>query len=79
MLFTIQHILRLGIVAFTDTKAGKVRQYNSADNSVSVLLGCGKKKSQDGTQSSCSFEQVQGICVMENTLFLTDVFAGMSC
>ncbi len=61
---------------FTDTKAGQVKQYNPVDNSVSILLGSGEAKSQDGMQSSCSFQQLQGICNMENTLFLTDVSAG---
>lgn len=66
----------LGTVVFTDTKAGQVKQYHPVDSSVSVFLGSGEAKFQDGTQSSCSFEQVQGICNMENTLFVTDVSAG---
>ncbi|CAB4009032.1 Hypothetical predicted protein, partial [Paramuricea clavata] len=65
-----------GTVVFTDTKAGQVKQYHQVDSSASVFLGSGETKSRDGTQSSCSFEQVQGICNMENTLFVTDVSAG---
>ncbi|CAB4027549.1 Hypothetical predicted protein, partial [Paramuricea clavata] len=65
-----------GTVVFTDTKAGQVKQYHPVDSSVSVFLGSGETKSRDGTQSICSFAQVQGICNMENTLFVTDVSAG---
>lgn len=61
---------------FTDSKAGRVKQYNPVDNSVSILLGSGLDRSQDGTDKTCSFAQVKGICTLENTLFVTDVSAG---
>jgi hypothetical protein len=65
-----------GKIVFTDSKAGKVKEYNPADNSVNVLLGSGQERSQDGTQETCSFAQVKGICCLENTLLVTDVSAG---
>jgi hypothetical protein len=61
---------------FTDSKAGRVKQYNPVDNSVSILLGSGLDRSHDGTDKTCSFAQVKGICTLENTLFVTDVSAG---
>ncbi|CAB4044875.1 Hypothetical predicted protein [Paramuricea clavata] len=65
-----------GNVVFTDSKAGRVKQYNPVDGSVSILLGSGLDRSQDGTDKTCSFAQVKGICTLENTLFVTDVSAG---
>ncbi|CAB4045052.1 Hypothetical predicted protein, partial [Paramuricea clavata] len=64
-----------GNVVFTDSKAGRVKQYNPVDGSVSILLGSGLDRSQDGTDKTCSFAQVKGI-TLENTLFVTDVSAG---
>ena len=43
---------------------------------VSVLLGSGREGQLDGTQQSCTFIQVQGICSDEKTLLVTDVAAG---
>ena len=61
---------------FTDSKAGRVKQYNPVDNSVSILLGSGLDRSQDGTDKTCSFAQLKGICTLENALFVTNVSAG---
>ena len=51
-------------------------QYNPEDNSVRALVGSGHNSSSDGTQDSCSFKQIEGICSVEKTLFVTDVSAG---
>ena len=65
-----------GRVVYTDTKAGKVRQYNPDDKSVRTLLGSGHNSSSDGTQDSCSFKKIEGICSVDKNLFVTDVSAG---
>ena len=48
---------------------------------MSVLLGSGREGQLDGTQQSCTYSgfipiQVQGICLVEKTLLVTDVAAG---
>ena len=65
-----------GKIVFTDVKAGKVKQYNPDDNSVKVLVGSGHNSSSDGTQDSCSFKQIKGICSVDKTLFVAGVSAG---
>ena len=65
-----------GKIVYTDVKSGKVKQYNPDDISVKVLVGSGYNSSSDGTQDSCSFKQIKGICSADKTLFVTDVSAG---
>ena len=65
-----------GRVVYTDTKAGKVMQYNPDDKSVRTLVGSGHNSSSDWTQDSCSFKQIEGICSVDKNLFITDVSAG---
>ena len=65
-----------GRVVYTDTKGGKVMQYNPDDKSVRTLVGSGHNSSSDGTQDSCSFKQIEGICSVDKNLFVTDVSAG---
>ena len=43
---------------------------------MSVLLGSGREGQLDGTQQSCTLIKVQGICLVEKTLLVTDVAAG---
>ena len=65
-----------GKVLYTDTKAAKVMQYNPDDNSARALVGSDHNSSSDGTQDSCSFKQLEGICSVDKTLFVTDVSSG---
>ena len=51
-------------------------QYNPDDNSVRALVGSGHSSSSNATQDSCSFKQIEGICSVDKTLFVTDVSAG---
>ena len=51
-------------------------QYNPDDKSVRTLVGSGHNSSSDGTQDSCSFKQIEGICSVDKNLFVTDVSAG---
>ena len=53
-----------------------MKTYDPVDNTVSVMLGSGREGQLDGTQQSCTFIQVQGICSIEKTLLVTDVAAG---
>ena len=63
-----------GKVVYTDTKAGKVMQYNPDDNSVRALVGSGHNGYSDGTQDSCSFKQIEGISSVDKTLFVTYMY-----
>ena len=38
-------------------------------------MGSGQNSSSDGTQDSCSFKQIERICSIDKTLFVTDVSA----
>ena len=60
-----------GTIAFCDRTAHLVKTYDPVDNTVSVLLGSGREGQLDGTQQSCTFIQVQGICSIEKTLLVT--------
>ena len=51
-------------------------RYNPDDNSVRALVGSGHNSSSDGTQDSCSFKQIGGICSVDKTLFVKDVSPG---
>ena len=65
-----------GKVLYIDSKAAKVMQYNPDDNSARALVGSDHNSSSDGTQDSCSFKQLEGICSVDKTLFVTDVSSG---
>ena len=65
-----------GTIVFSDQTAHRVKTYDPVDNTVSVLLGSGCEGQLDGMQQSCTFIQVQGICLVEKTLLVTDVAAG---
>ena len=58
-------------------KRGKgYMQYNPDDNSVRALVGSGHNSSSNGTHDSCSFQQIEGTCSVDKTVFVTDVSAG---
>ena len=40
-------------------------------------MGTGKEGSNDGTDETCTFAQVHGICCLQNTIFVSDVAAEM--
>ena len=40
-------------------------------------MGTGKEGTNDGTGGTCTFAQVHGICCLQNTIFVSDVGAGM--
>ena len=65
-----------GTIIFSDRTAHHVKTYDPVDNTVFVLLGSGREGQLDGTQQSCTFIQVQGICSIGKTLLVTDVAAG---
>ena len=54
-----------GTIVFSDRTAYWVKTYDPVDNTVSVLLGSGCEGQLDGTQQSCTFIQIQGICLVE--------------
>ena len=43
---------------------------------VKALMGSGQEAASDGTDETCSFTQVRGICSMEKTLVVSDVATG---
>ena len=40
-------------------------------------MGTGKEGANDGTGETCTFAQVHGICCLQNTIFVSEVAAGM--
>ena len=40
-------------------------------------MGTGKERTNDGTGETCTFAQVHGICCLQNTIFVSEVAAGM--
>lgn len=64
------------ILVFTDIEARQVKRYNPLTKKVDTLAGDGGEGEQDGTEKSCSFVQVHGICSVADTLFTTDAAAG---
>ena len=63
-------------LVFTDIEARQVKRYNPSTKEVDTLAGDGSEGGQDGTETSCSFVQVHGICSVSDTLFTTDAAAG---
>ena len=64
------------ILVFTNIEARQVKCYNPLTKKVDTLAGDGREGEQDGTEKSCSFVQVHGICSVADTLFTTDAAAG---
>ena len=64
------------ILVFTDIEARQVKRYNPLTKKVDTLAGDGREGEQDGTEKSCSFVQVHGICGVADTLFTTDAASG---
>ena len=50
--------------------------YDPAKDSVKVMLGSGQEGRVDGSQNTCSFMQVQGVCSLGKVLFVTDAATG---
>ena len=44
---------------------------------VETLMGTGKEGTNDGTGETSTFAQVHGICCLQNTIFVSDVAAGL--
>ena len=65
-----------GTLVFTDVGGRQVKWYNPSTKKVETLAGDGSEGAQDGTEKSCSFVQVHGICSVSDTLFTTDAAAG---
>ena len=63
-------------VVFTDRKARKIKEYNPQSGTPRVILGDGQKRERDGRGKSCKFVQVNGMCTLKKTIFLTDVTTG---
>ena len=51
-----------GTLVFTDVGGCQVKWYNPSTKKVETLAGEGSEGAQDGTDKSCSFVQVRGIC-----------------
>ena len=53
-----------------------MKMYDPAKDSVEVLLGSGQEGIVDETRETCSFTQVQGVCLLGRVLFVIDVATG---
>ena len=65
-----------GTLVCTDVGGRQVKWYNPSTKKVETLAGDGSEGAQDGTEKSCSFFHVHGICSVSDTLFTTDAAAG---
>ena len=65
------------VIIFTDIVDRKVKTFHPRTITVETLMGTGKEGTNDGTCETCIFAQVQGICSLQNTFFVSDVAAGM--
>ena len=63
-------------IAFTDSGDGKLKFLCPSEKNFEKLMGFGQEGASHGTYETCSFTQVQGICSMEKTLFVSDVVSG---
>ena len=61
-------------VYFTDRQGRKVCKLES--ETVSVVAGCGREGSTDGSASNATFSQPTGICIEQDSLFVTDSAVG---
>ena len=59
-----------GKVVYTNTKVGKIMQYNPDDKSARALRGSGYNSSSDGIQDSCLFKQIGEICSVDKRDFV---------
>ncbi|XP_068701314.1 uncharacterized protein [Montipora foliosa] len=62
-------------LVFTDVGGRQVKQYNPTTKEVETLAGDGCEGAQDGTEKSCSFVQVHGVCSVSDSVFTTDAAA----
>ena len=62
-------------VYFTDRQARKVCMLEN--EKVSVIAGCGQEGSADGSSRNATFSQPTGICIEQETLFVTDSAVGI--
>ena len=57
-------------IAFTDSGDQKVKFLCPSEKVVKILIGSGQEGASDGTDETCSFTQVYGICSKEKTLLV---------
>ena len=63
-------------IVFTFSGDRKVKFFSPSEKNVKTLMGSGQEGASDGTDETCSFTQVHGICSMEKILFISDVATG---
>ena len=55
-------VIFLNFNVFTDSRARNVKYFCPSERTVKILLGSGQEGTSDGTDQTCSFTQVHGIC-----------------
>ena len=63
-------------LAFTDSGAHQVKVYNPVDRAVTIQVGSGPRRNEDGTARSCTFVQPHGIYTVGETIFATSAQQG---
>ena len=63
-------------IAFTDSGDRKSKFLCPSEKNDKTFMGSGQEGASDGTDETCSFSSVHGICSMEKTLFVSDVAPG---
>ena len=64
------------VIVFTDIVDCKVKTFDPGTSTVETLMGNGKEGTS-GTGETCTFAQVHAIYCLQNTLFVSDVAAGL--
>ena len=64
------------VIVFTDILDCKVKTFDPRTTTVETLMGTGKEGTS-GTGETCTFAQFHAICCLQNTLFVSDVAAGL--
>ena len=59
-------------MAFTDTKAYKVKVSNPVDKIGTIQVGIDQRGNEDGTANSFTFFQPHGVCTVGETIFVTN-------
>ena len=72
----IKRVASFKNILASDSGAYQVKVYDPVDKVVTVLVGSGQKGNEDGTAKSCTFVQLQGICTVGETIFVTVASTG---
>lgn len=65
-----------GIIIFTDIQDHNVKTFDPLTTTVKTLMSAGDEGTAKGTEVNRAFTQVQGICLLNNTISISVIAAG---